>query len=83
MRRYRTVFTREALTFVVRTNEVTFGEIESWVGMIERAPAARGDYVEQDDDGRELQVVMLRVVAITYWTDDAMREVRVIGIESL
>ena len=50
---------------------------------IELAPATRGDYTELDDDGRELQVVVLRATVITHWTDDAVREVRVVRIESL
>ena len=83
MRRYQTVFNRAALNFVVQADDRVFGEIESWVNLIERAPATRGDYAEQDEDGRELQVVMLPAVAITYWPDDAMHEVRVVRIESL
>lgn len=83
MRRYQTVFNREALNFVVQADEAVFGEIESWVNQIERSPGTHGDYTEQDDAGHELQVAVLRAVAITYWTDDAVREVRVVGMESL
>ncbi len=83
MRRYQTAFNREALNFAVQVDNAVFGEIELWVNLIERAPATRGDYTEEDDDGRELQVVVLRTVAITYWTDDAAGEVGVVGIESL
>jgi hypothetical protein len=83
MRCYRTVFTREALEFVVQADEEAFEEIEIWVSRIERAPATRGDYAEWDDDGRELQVVVLGAVVVTYWTDDAAREVRVVRIEPL
>ena len=53
------------------------------MSVIERTPATPGDYAENDADGRALQVAVLRFVAITYWTDDAVREVRVVGIESL
>ena len=83
MRFYRTVFSREALEFVVPANDAVFGEIEAWVNRIERAPVARGDYTEQDDDGRELQAAILAAVVITYWADDAAREVRVVRIKPL
>ena len=83
MKLYQVVFNREALKFVVQADDEVFDEIECWVNQIERAPATRGDYTEQDDDGRELQVAVLSAAVITYWTDDAVREVRVVGIESL
>jgi hypothetical protein len=73
MKCYQTVFNREALRFVVQADAGVFREIESWVNRIERAPATRGDYVEVDSAGRELQVAVLQAVAITYWTDDAAR----------
>lgn len=83
MRRYRTVFNREALEFVVHADEREFAEIERWVDHIERAPSTPGDFIERHDDGRELQVMALDRVVVTYWADDAEREVRVVKIESL
>jgi hypothetical protein len=83
MRFYRTVFSREAMEFAVQADAAVFGEIEAWVNRVERVPAARGDYTERDDDGRELQVVILDAAVITYWADDAVREVRVVRIKSL
>ena len=82
MRLYRTVFNRQVLNFVADTDEDTFIEIERWVNRIERVPATPGDYTEMDEDHRELQVVVLRRVAIAYWPDDAVREVRVVRIEA-
>ncbi len=48
---------------------------------IERAPFTLGDYTELDEDGRELQIVDMTRVAVAYWTDHVMREVRVARIE--
>lgn len=81
MRPYRAVFNREALDFVVDTDEVAFAEIEQWVNRIERAPSTPGDYTEENEDDRELQVTVLRHVAIAYWPDHPAREVRVVRIE--
>ena len=77
---YQLVFTREALDFICRAGEVEMRELDGWFNRFERQPATPGDYAEQDRSGRELQVVVLRHVAITYWTDDAVREVRIIQI---
>ena len=77
---YQLVFTREALNFICRAGEVEMRELEGWFSRIERQPASPGDYAEQDRSGRELQVVVLRHIVITYWTDDPVREVRIIQI---
>jgi hypothetical protein len=82
MRPYRTVFTRQALDFVADADEDTYAEIEQWVNRIERSPFITGDYTEQDEDHRELQVLVLGRVAVAYWIDHAMREVRVARIEA-
>ncbi len=82
MRPYQAVFNRQTLGFVADADEETFDEIERWVNRIERTPSAPGDYTEEDEDHRELQVVVLHRVAIAYWPDHAAREVRVVRIEA-
>ena len=83
MRPYEAVFGRPALNFLLRCDEDEIAEVETWMRTIERAPHTLGDYVERDDTSRELQVSVLSRVAITYWADDAARELRVCRIESL
>jgi hypothetical protein len=82
MRYYQTVFNRQALMFVAEADDDVFAEIERWVNVIERAPSTPGDYSEVDEDHRELQVRVLHRIAIGYWTDHAVREVRVARIEA-
>ena len=81
MRPYQTVFNRQALEFVADADEDTYADIEQWVNRIERAPFTPGDYTELDEDGRELQVVVMTRVAVAYWPDHAVREIRVARIE--
>ena len=45
-------------------------------------PGLPGDYVEMDSDGRENQVTVLGRWAVTYWADHAVKEVRVVALES-
>lgn len=81
MKPYLAVFNRPALEFVANADDLVFAEIESWVNFIERAPHTSGDYTETDASRRDVQVVVLRHVAIAYWADHAVRELRVVRIE--
>ncbi len=78
---YRTVFTRQALDFICRADDDEMQELEAWLDRIEGQPGLTGDYSESGDAGRELQVICLRQVVVTYWADHAVREVRVMKIE--
>jgi hypothetical protein len=82
MRSYRAVFSRQAMGFVAAADDDAFAEINHWVDRIERTPGLPGDYTEQDDEQRELQVTVLRRTAVTYWPDHATQEVRVVRIEA-
>ena len=80
---YQAVFSRAALEFAVQANDTEMAEVERWMNRIERAPHTRGDYVERDADGRSLEVIALDHTVITYWLDEAVREIRVVQIEPL
>jgi hypothetical protein len=80
---YKAVFSRAALEFAVRASDAEMAEVEQWMNRMERAPHTRGDFVERDADGRALEVAALDHTVITYWLDEAVREVRVVQIESL
>ena len=46
-----------------------------------RDPYAKGDYEEQDEVGRTVQIRVMGHYALTYWADHAVREVKVMKIE--
>jgi len=46
-----------------------------------RDPDAKGDYQEQDEVGRTVQIRVMGHYALTYWADHAVREVKVMKIE--
>ena len=83
MRAYEAVFARKALEFLLRASDDEVAEIETWMRRIERTPHSPGDYTERDEAWRDLQVAVLAHTAVTYWTDDAVCEVRVCRIERL
>jgi hypothetical protein len=41
-----------------------------------------GDYVERDEIGRPIQVLILGRVALWYWADHAAKEVKVLDLTS-
>lgn len=43
-------------------------------------PFVNGDRVQQDDDGRPLQVKRFRRWEITFWPDHGAREVRIVEV---
>ena len=46
-------------------------------------PDRRGDFTERDTSDRILQVVRTGRWLITYWSDHAVKEIRVVRIEKL
>jgi hypothetical protein len=79
---YRTVFTRKAPDFICHAGGDEMLELEGSLDQVERSPGMNGDYAATDFAGRELQVVTLRQITLAYWTDHAVREVRIVWIES-
>lgn len=57
------------------------GLVLSFLEGLARNPHAKGDYEEQDEVGRTVQIKVLGHYALTYWADHAVREVKVIKIE--
>jgi len=43
-------------------------------------PYLTGDYVERDDIGRPIQVIIIGRQAVCYWADHAVKEVKVIDL---
>jgi hypothetical protein len=45
-------------------------------------PFLEGDYIERDDVGRLMQVVIVGQSAMVFWADHAVKEVKVIDLRS-
>jgi hypothetical protein len=80
---YQAVFSRRALEFLIEADKAETAEIRRWMERIERTPHLRGDFQDRDDQWRRLEVMVLDHTVITYWVDDAVREVRICKIEGL
>jgi hypothetical protein len=53
----------------------------SFLASLEKDPSRRGDYEELDEVGRPVQIKVLGKIAITYWTDHAVKEIKVTKVE--
>ncbi len=46
-----------------------------------RDPFRPGDYTEQDDIGRPIQVVIVGRSAVCFWADHAVKEIKVVDLK--
>jgi sulfur carrier protein ThiS len=53
------------------------------LAQLERHPARPPDFQELGPSGRTYAVVVEQDIIVTYWLDDAVREVRIVQIEWL
>lgn len=44
-------------------------------------PSRPGDYAEQDEIGRPIQVVIVGRSAVCFWADHAVREVKIVDLQ--
>jgi hypothetical protein len=55
-------------------------QISLFIDSLANDPNRSGDFAERDDSGRQIEIKVLGEFAITYWTDHAVREVKVLDI---
>jgi hypothetical protein len=71
---------REAFDFL---RQLRRDEREDLLGLLRalaRDPFRPGDFSERDGSGREIEVLIIRRYAVVYWTDHAVKEVKVTDI---
>lgn len=77
---YKVLVTIEVLQ-MERPNGAERHRILSFLESLADDSERAGDYVEQDDAGRLVQIKIIGDYALTYWTDHAVKEVKVTKIE--
>lgn len=83
MKHYVVVVVGPAISFLRRCPRSTFADIERLFARLEQSPFEPPDLVEKSDDARLLSIRFLKRCAVSYWLDDAVREIRVVRIEPL
>lgn len=83
MKPYAVVVVGPALPFVRNCPRLTFQSLLRLFDALEKHPHTAPDLAEKSDDGRDLYTRFRRRCAVSYWLDEAAREVRVVRIEPL
>ena len=77
---YKVLITHEVLSFarpVARDRQ----RILTFLDSLAHDPFQRGDYEEEDEIGRPIQIKLIGQCALTFWADHAASEVKVTRIE--
>jgi len=54
--------------------------VRDFIETLTQEPGRLGDFQEFDDTGRPLEVTIIGALAVTFWCDHAVREVKVMRI---
>jgi hypothetical protein len=78
---YKFVLQENAFQFAISRRTAERERLRSFFRTLAADPYREGDFHELDDEGRRTEVVLLGTLLITYWTDHAVKEVRITRIE--
>lgn len=81
MRPYEVVLQAEAWTALARTGGRSKRRLLTLLEDLKAKPFRAGDYRQQDQDGRWHEVVLLNDWLVTFWSDHAVREIRVVNLQ--
>jgi hypothetical protein len=80
---YRWVAHQQAVEILLRLSPSNRGLVLEQLDGLVADPFAVSDAHVSDDDGRDLQIKIAGRFIITYWPDHAVKEVRVLAIETV
>jgi hypothetical protein len=80
MRPYQVYINQEALVSAPRSGPARKAVMD-FVRSLASDPYSHGDFAEQDEVGRTVQVKIVGRFAITFWADHAVAEVKVTHIK--
>jgi hypothetical protein len=77
------VFLDKEIVAQLRTSKLSERQLITRVfDQLADEPHCVGDYTDADDIGREIQVIVLGRHALYFWSDHAVKEVKVIGMKT-
>jgi hypothetical protein len=77
---YRVFVRKEAFEFLSRCRIVERERTLRLLDSLAASPHQTGDYSEKDDVGRPLEVIVEGRVAIVFWADHPVKEIKVVEI---
>lgn len=78
---YKFVLHENAFRFALATRAAQRKHLSAFFRTLAEDPYRRGDFQETDANGREMEVTLHGRFLITYWTDHAVKEVRISRID--
>ena len=79
---YQVVLHGDLLELLFNMRRAERKRLTQFFDSLAKKPGTPGDYEETDSVGRLNQVKVMGRWAVTYWADHAVKEVRVVRIES-
>lgn len=55
--------------------------ISAFIDLLANDPFQVGDYTERDESNRQIEIKVIGQYAITFWSDHAVKEVKVVDIQ--
>ena len=81
MKAFAPAYSQEALTALLASGRARRRHALAAVDRLCRAPVRTGDSSMVGPEDRECQVLFIDSLLLTYWVDDATREVRIVTLE--
>lgn len=78
---WKLVLDEEALSFLLACRFAERRKLLAALESLKKNPYQPGDFIEQDDVGRPLDVRVFGSYLVTFWRDSFVKELRVIEIE--
>jgi len=57
--------------------------LEKFFDLLAKAPSSSGDFQEIDDSGRQHESKVIEDMIVTWWVDQAVREIRIVEVEPI
>lgn len=80
MKPYKVFLRLEAMESLRGIRAAQKNRISRFIDSLVDDPSQTGDYAEQDENQRQIEIKVVGQFAITYWADHAVNEVKVIDI---
>lgn len=80
-RPWEVVLHEDAVSFLLSCRSVERNKVLRFIEQLRESPTLPGHFEERDDAGHVLQVRLHGSHLVTYWPDQAVKEVRVVNIE--
>lgn len=80
---YRFLLAAEAFRFLLTLRAAERQMLDDVFETLARQPFLTGDYQEYDGDGRPMEVLLKGRFLLTFWSDHAAKEVRVVRVERI